>query len=289
MGWARLDDGWHDHRKVAAAGLEAAGLWAMCLTWAHKDRRTNPASAGVVPDPVIVRLAGSSAKAKKLAARLHEAGMFDDHTGAGWPIHDFTQYLPKYDPEQNRENGLKGGRPKGSGKQSETKPVSKPVGGLVPEPEPVANRSESDPSRVGASARRNPVPVPEEQKLPPSAGAGSAAVVPISSADLVPANGVDVGGVVAEWIGSCSKRPPGAVISRVGKSVKALAEEGISDVDIRAGLAAWQAKGADPSTLPSFVNQAMNAQPHKTSQQRANDDMWQRAAVRAAAAEGAYR
>lgn len=129
-----------------------------------------------------------------------------------------------------------------------------------------------------------------EQGVPPTAGGAATALVVIGSpAELVPANGVDVGAIVAEWIDSCIKRPPNSVISRVGKQIKAMADDAIDRADIRSGLAAWQAKGADPSSLPSFVNQAMNAGPVKTRHQQANDDMWSRAAVRAAAAEGAHR
>lgn len=131
-----------------------------------------------------------------------------------------------------------------------------------------------------------------EQGVPPTAGVESAPLTVIVSAELVPANGVDVGVIVAEWLSSCSKRPPNTVISRVGKHVKSMAEEGIAGSDIRSGLAAWQAKGADPSSLASFVNQAMNAGPVKTRNQQATDDLFSRAHERALAidlAQEAYR
>jgi hypothetical protein len=67
--------------------------------------------------------------------------------------------------------------------------------------------------------------------------------------------------IVGEWIERCAKRPPGSVIGRVGKQIKKLLDDGIAADDIRRGLALWMAKGADPSTIPSFVNQAMNAAP----------------------------
>src|SRR5690349_2140958 len=67
--------------------------------------------------------------------------------------------------------------------------------------------------------------------------------------------------IVSEWIERCAKRPPGSVIGRVGKQIKKLLDDGITANDIRRGLALWMAKGADPSTIPSFVNQAMNAAP----------------------------
>lgn len=67
--------------------------------------------------------------------------------------------------------------------------------------------------------------------------------------------------IVGEWIDRCTKRPPGSVIGRVGKQIKQLLADDITPDDIRRGLAKWMAKGADPSSIPSFVNQAMNAAP----------------------------
>jgi hypothetical protein len=67
--------------------------------------------------------------------------------------------------------------------------------------------------------------------------------------------------IVGEWLDRCTKRPPGSVIGRVGKQIKQLLADEIEPDDIRRGLAAWMAKGADPSSIPSFVNQAMNSRP----------------------------
>ncbi|MDX2846469.1 hypothetical protein PV377_47510, partial [Streptomyces ipomoeae] len=67
--------------------------------------------------------------------------------------------------------------------------------------------------------------------------------------------------IVGEWLDRCTKRPPGSVIGRVGKQIKQLLADDIDPDDIRRGLARWMAKGADPSSIPSFVNEAMNAAP----------------------------
>lgn len=139
MAWARLDDRWHDHPKTVAAGLEAAGLWVMCLTWANSVRRTSP-TPGVVPPAVLTRFAGG--KGRTLALKLHKAGLFDDLTDDGWPIHDFTEYLPKYDAEQAREAGRKGGKTtqsqrgqaSGTGSGVPSKPLSEPLDGWPSEP-----------------------------------------------------------------------------------------------------------------------------------------------------------
>ncbi|MFI5473156.1 hypothetical protein ACIA6D_23315 [Streptomyces cacaoi] len=67
--------------------------------------------------------------------------------------------------------------------------------------------------------------------------------------------------IIGEWLDRCAKRPPGSVIGRVGKQIKKLLDDHIDADDIRRGLARWMAKGADPSSIPSFVNEAMNAAP----------------------------
>lgn len=65
--------------------------------------------------------------------------------------------------------------------------------------------------------------------------------------------------IVGEWIDHCAKRPPKNVIGQVGRTVNALFMEGIDPDDVRRGLAAWASKGLHPSTLPSVVNEVMNA------------------------------
>jgi hypothetical protein len=67
--------------------------------------------------------------------------------------------------------------------------------------------------------------------------------------------------IIGEWLERCTKRPPGSVIGRTGKQIKQLLADGIDPDDIRRGLSRWMAKGADPSSIPSFVNEAMNAAP----------------------------
>lgn len=289
MPWARLSDDWHDHPKVVAAGAEAAGVWAMCLTWARRQQKKSP-TPGVVPDDMLRRFAGN--RATRCAAKLLEVGLFDAHTISGWPIHDFLDptYSYTYDPEKKAEAGSKGGKARAA-KQAASKLLEdskQDAGGIQPNPKQNGSRPQA--TRAATRASTSYLPSPEPEPIPPTAGAIGAALVVIgSSTELVPANAVDVGAIVGEWLESCIKRPPNSVISRIGKQIKAMSEDAIDRADIRAGLAAWQAKGADPSSLPSFVNQAMNAGPVKTRHQQANDDMWSRAAVRAAAAEGAHR
>lgn len=131
MAWARLDDGWGEHPKTVRAGNEAAGLWVRCLAWANKkENRTGP-TPGVVPTEVIDMYAG--AKARRLALKLHEVGYFDDKTEAGWPIHDFEDYLPKYSSEQAKAAGSKGGKASAEAKQTAKQTASYSSTESIPE------------------------------------------------------------------------------------------------------------------------------------------------------------
>jgi len=248
MGWGRLDDGWHDHPKVIAAGLEAAGLWTMCWTWAHKARRTSP-TPGVVPEAVVSRFAGS--KARKLSARLVEVGLWEAETADGYPIHDFDEYLPRYDTEQAKVAGSAGGKAK-YGKQTAKRTASKPSS------EPLANRQadskQTDPRAYPrASARRNPVPVPTEEANASSAELDVADTSPPAAPDGAQA-------LIAEWIDHCNGgRPPGRVIGQVAKELGLMLAEGIPTADVRTGLATWHGLGLHPSALASVVHESRTA------------------------------
>lgn len=221
MAWARLDDGWHDHRKTAAAGLEAAGLWVMCLTWAHRERRKS-AHPGVVPSSVIERFAGR--KATRLSEKLHEVGLFDAQTEHGWPIHDFQDYLPRYDPDKAAESGRLGGEAKAKSKQTASKPL--------------ANRQQTakqTASRVdaAASARRNPEPVKEPPQSLPSGALSSGAAAPQ----------INPGTLVAAWVEamtSSGTKPSSGMKGQVGRLARELLEAGNSPERV---LAATQQAG----------------------------------------------
>lgn len=74
---------------------------------------------------------------------------------------------------------------------------------------------------------------------------GSAAAAPDSASQLV-----------AEWIDHCTGgRPPDRVVGHVAREVGAMLAEGIPVTDVRNGLAAWHAKGLNPSTLASVVHE----------------------------------
>lgn len=64
--------------------------------------------------------------------------------------------------------------------------------------------------------------------------------------------------VIAGWIDSLNRRPPGQVIGQIAKHVGQMLSEGIPAEDVAAGLQAWQQKGLHPSTLPSVVHELTN-------------------------------
>ncbi|GHD48687.1 hypothetical protein [Streptomyces mirabilis] len=70
---------------------------------------------------------------------------------------------------------------------------------------------------------------------------------------------VTAGNLLAEYVGSCTERPPGDVLGHLGRLLKKLLAEGIDVDHIRAGLARYAEIQGHPSRLPSLVNDAMNA------------------------------
>lgn len=67
--------------------------------------------------------------------------------------------------------------------------------------------------------------------------------------------------LVTAWMLGCNRRPPGRVVDDVGRLVAEMLRDGIDAADIERGIQLWQSRGASPRTLPSFVNQVMNARP----------------------------
>lgn len=90
MGWARLDDSFHDHPKLIGLSLEALGLWTKCLTWAHRHHDVERA-VGFLPTGLPELFAG--ARGKKLGNELVTHRLWDSCDG-GWVIHGYTDYLP---------------------------------------------------------------------------------------------------------------------------------------------------------------------------------------------------
>ncbi|MGX1851683.1 hypothetical protein [Streptomyces sp. NPDC055299] len=84
----------------------------------------------------------------------------------------------------------------------------------------------------------------------PLGGASAPAPQTVSAKDLI-----------AEYTAASSHRPPDSVLGHLGSEIKKLLNEGIDPDHLRVALARHRAKGMHPSTLPSLVNEAMNAAP----------------------------
>jgi hypothetical protein len=160
--------------------------------------------------------------------------------------------------------------PNPSGKGSTT-PCATPSG--TPSDTPAdGGPKASTRGRAPTSRAHSPAPAPAPAPVPSPVEDGAAEaheqteLIVVEDSDFVgatePATKPETAGadtIVAEWLERCTKRPPGSVIGRVGKQIKKLLDDDIEPDDVRRGLARWMAKGADPSSIASFVNEAMNA------------------------------
>jgi len=112
MGWARIDDGFDDHPKILALleheeGAAAVGLWTLCLTWAHRNRKRMRVR-GLIPPAVTERYAGDAAPARAAALvcadlwATHDDGwlVLDDKTLFGWGV---PRYQVPWTPRRTRQ------------------------------------------------------------------------------------------------------------------------------------------------------------------------------------------
>ena len=130
MPWFKLDDSFHSHPKVMAAGNEAVGLFVRCGTYAAQHL-----TDGFIPQQVVL-LYGSEA----LADTLVEAKLWR-RTRGGWQIHDYLNYNPSKQAVNNdrknnadrqrrwqeaRRNAVSNGAPNGVSNSAPTRPDPKP-------------------------------------------------------------------------------------------------------------------------------------------------------------------
>jgi hypothetical protein len=212
MGWGRIDDGLIDHPKFIELDddLDAIGLWTLCLAWAHKTRRT-AARPGFLPSSIVRRF--GKGRSKRLANRLVTAGLWDEQGSEGWAIHDFADYLPKYDSEQARAAGAAGGKARAA-KQTASKPLDEPLSGS-----PEDRQADSS---TRASARRNPVPKPKPELHPGSPQSEPESLVTRGPTSLA-------GQIVVVWTEAsraAGVSPIGDQTTVVGRQAKELLEEG---------------------------------------------------------------
>ncbi|WP_346136353.1 hypothetical protein [Streptomyces carpaticus] len=67
--------------------------------------------------------------------------------------------------------------------------------------------------------------------------------------------------LLAAFVAGCTHRPPQKVVDRLEREIRALLDEGVDPVHIRAGLERFGARPMHPAVLPSLVNQVMNTPP----------------------------
>jgi hypothetical protein len=83
MPWFRLDDSFHSHPKVIAAGNEAIGLYVRCGTHAAQHL-----TDGFVGRNIVTLYGGDDLAAVLVSTKLwHRAR-------GGWTIHDYLDYNP---------------------------------------------------------------------------------------------------------------------------------------------------------------------------------------------------
>lgn len=168
MTWVRLDDGASQHRKVLAAGAEAAWLWACGLMYANRQ----PAKDGIIP-AVALPILYPLRQPAKLAAKLVEVGLWEAVDG-GWRVHDYHDYQPSVEDaealrEKRSEAGRRGGLRSGESRRS-NEATDEANAKQVASKQTQANGKQNEPP----SRSR---PVPEEQttmSASPTGGGGTA-------------------------------------------------------------------------------------------------------------------
>lgn len=68
--------------------------------------------------------------------------------------------------------------------------------------------------------------------------------------------------LITEYVAACNHRPPGDFLGHLGRQVRNLLDEGVAPAHLRAALERHRTKGMHPSSLPSLVNEVMNATPN---------------------------
>jgi hypothetical protein len=102
--WFRLDDSFHSHPKVIAAGNEAIGLYARCGTYAAQF-----STDGFIPEDIAVLYGASdtgsrrnpgTGKPETLAETLVRAKLWRRARG-GWRMPDYLEYNPSKEAVDN--------------------------------------------------------------------------------------------------------------------------------------------------------------------------------------------
>lgn len=145
MTWARLEDSFPDHPKVAALSDAEFRLHVTAICYASRYN-----TDGAIPAAALRSLRGTP----KLAAKLVLTGVWEEE-GDGWRVHDFLDYNPSRDEAaakrlSREQAGRLGGLRSGVTRRSKTEANASPEPGST---------TEADASRLLRS-KSNPDPSP---------------------------------------------------------------------------------------------------------------------------------
>lgn len=113
MGWALLDDGFYEHRKVinllldpSVDGKSALAMWPIGLSWACRHTVSSaPDEQGVIPHHMIVSWDRMFGGVVKDAEVLCDAGLWDRMPNDDYRIHDFRDWAQLDKREAKRHAG----------------------------------------------------------------------------------------------------------------------------------------------------------------------------------------
>lgn len=100
MSWFRIDDTFWSHRKARKAGPEALGLWVACGAYASSSA-CDDTGLITIDNLEFVAVSIGARNWKKLAAKLVEVGLWDNHAN-GYAFHDWDDYRQGGDAELDR-------------------------------------------------------------------------------------------------------------------------------------------------------------------------------------------
>lgn len=163
MPWFRMEDSFHSHPKVIAAGNEAIGLYARCGTYAAQHL-----TDGFIPEDIAVLYGASdtgsrrnpgTGKPETLAETLVRTKLWR-RTRGGWRMPDYLDYNPSREAVDNDRKGkaerqkrwrearsrrVTNGVTNASGDAAPPRPAPKEAGRGKPDPAHHANGRASPP------------------------------------------------------------------------------------------------------------------------------------------------